>query len=93
MTDLNYDPSAQFNVTTTDLFYLELPGMALGATVYLPQGPGPFPGLLDIYGGAWNFGQRSGDEPMLLALALQRYRGGGHRLPKGSSAPVPGPGA
>jgi acetyl esterase/lipase len=69
MTDLNYDPSAQFNVTTTDLVYLELPGMAPGATVYLPQGPGPFPGLLDIYGGAWNFGQRSGDEPMLLALA------------------------
>ena len=69
MTNLNYDPSAQFDVTTTDLVYLELPGATLGATVYLPQGPGPFPGLLDIYGGAWNFGQRSGDEPMLRALA------------------------
>ncbi len=69
MTSLNYDPSAQFEVTISDHVYLDNATGKLGATIYQPQGTGPFPGLSDIHGGAWGRGERSNDYPMNLALA------------------------
>ena len=69
MTNLNYDPNARFDVTATDLVYLDGPTGTRWATIYQPQGPGPFPGLLDIHGGAWSRGERSNDDPMNRAFA------------------------
>ena len=69
MSNLDYNPSAQYEVATTDVVYFDGPTARLMATVYQPQGSGPFPGLLNIHGGAWNFGQRSDDAPMLSVLA------------------------
>jgi acetyl esterase/lipase len=39
------------------------------ARVYQPVGPGPFPTILDLHGGAWNAKDRHAEEPMDRALA------------------------
>lgn len=36
-----------------DVEYLHYPDETLSATVYLPKGPGPFPAILELHGGAW----------------------------------------
>ena len=41
----------------------------LMARVYRPVGPGPFPTVLDLHGGAWNAKDRHAEEPMDRALA------------------------
>jgi acetyl esterase len=41
----------------------------LMARVYQPKGPGPFPTVLDLHGGAWNAKNRLAEEPMDRALA------------------------
>jgi acetyl esterase/lipase len=57
------EASAPSEVKTFDL---EIPrqGGALLARVYQPQGPGPFPILLDVHGGAWSRGDRTTDEAL-----------------------------
>ena len=40
------------------------PAGMLMARIYQPQGPGPFPTLLDLHGGAWNDKDRFANEPM-----------------------------
>ena len=56
-----YEPSARFEVKAFDV---EIPkeGRPLLGRVYQPQGPGPFPMLLDEHGGAWSNGDRFTDE-------------------------------
>jgi acetyl esterase/lipase len=44
-------------------------GRMLKARVYRPNGPGPFPTVLDLHGGAWNAKDRTAEEPMDRALA------------------------
>ena len=39
------------------------------ARVYQPNGPGPFPTVLDLHGGAWNAKDRKAEEPMDRAIA------------------------
>jgi acetyl esterase len=39
------------------------------ARIYQPKGPGPFPTVLDLHGGAWNVKNRFAEEPMERALA------------------------
>jgi acetyl esterase len=41
----------------------------LMARIYQPKGPGPFPTVLDLHGGAWNRKDRLAEEPMDRALA------------------------
>ena len=69
MTSVEYNPAARFDVETTDVVYLEHPGIRLEATVYQPQGEGPFPGLVDVHGGRWFLNDRSADHHMNSALA------------------------
>jgi acetyl esterase len=69
MTSVEYNPVARFDVETTDLVYLEHESGSLEATIYQPQGKGPFPGLLNVHGGRWFLNDRSDDHPMNLALA------------------------
>jgi len=65
-----YDPAATFPITVTDVdFRRNQAGRMLMARVYRPTGPGPFPTVLDLHGGAWNAKDRRAEEPMDRALA------------------------
>ena len=69
MSSVGYNPSARFDVETTDLVYLEHESGSLEATIYRPRGEGPFPGVVDVHGGRWFLNDRSDDHPMNQALA------------------------
>ena len=65
-----YDPSARFDVTVSEVeFRRTAAGRTLMARIYQPNGPGTFPTLLDLHGGAWNAKNRTAEEPMDRALA------------------------
>jgi acetyl esterase/lipase len=65
-----YNPAAKLTVTVTEVeFRRNAAGRMLMARVYQPKGPGPFPALLDLHGGAWNAKDRKAEEPMDRALA------------------------
>ena len=65
-----YDPAAKFQVLVNEVeFRRNLAGRRLMARVYQPDGPGPFPTVLDLHGGAWNAKDRFAEEPMDRALA------------------------
>jgi acetyl esterase/lipase len=65
-----YDPAATYDL---DVKEIELrrnsAGRMLMARIYQPKGPGPFPALIDLHGGAWNNKDRHAEEPMDRALA------------------------
>lgn len=69
MDNLNYDPTARLEVAVSDVVYRQDGNTSWQATIYQPQGDGPFPGLLDVHGGAWNRGERSNDRVTNQALA------------------------
>jgi acetyl esterase len=65
-----YDPKAKFTVTVREVeLRRNAAGRMLMARIYQPEGPGPFPTLLDLHGGAWNAKDRFAEEPMDRALA------------------------
>jgi acetyl esterase/lipase len=65
-----YDPNAKFDVAVSEVeVRRNSAGRALMARIYQPKGPGPFPTLLDLHGGAWNNKNRTAEEPMDRALA------------------------
>ncbi len=65
-----YDPAARFDLEVKDVeFRRNSAGRMLMARIYQPKGPGPFPTLLDLHGGAWNRKDRLAEEPMDRALA------------------------
>ncbi len=65
-----YDPSAKLEITVSEVeFRRNKAGRMLMARVYRPTGPGPFPTVLDLHGGAWNAKNRTAEEPMDRALA------------------------
>jgi acetyl esterase len=66
---LRYDPTAHFTVLDRDVEYRRVGGRSLLAHVFEPQGPGPFPLLVDIHGGGWNRFDRLRDKPVDLELA------------------------
>lgn len=65
-----YDPRARFDLVVSEVELRRNPaGRMLMARVYQPKGPGPFPTVLDLHGGAWNRKDRLAEEPMDRALA------------------------
>ncbi|MDE0213620.1 MAG: alpha/beta hydrolase [Chloroflexota bacterium] len=56
---LRYDPSAAYPVTEEDVVYLSADGAVRYARVYQPDGPGPFPVLVSVHGGAWSGGDHT----------------------------------
>jgi acetyl esterase len=66
---LAYDPAARHEVEETDVVYRRDGATKWLARIYRPVGPGPFPALLDVHGGAWNQGTRDQNAPIDRALA------------------------
>lgn len=65
-----YDPNARFDIVVSDVeLRRNAAGRMLMARIYQPQGPGPFPTVLDLHGGAWSRKDRLAEEPMDRALA------------------------
>lgn len=64
-----YDTTADYEIKVWDVEFRKTPKRQLMARVYQPQGPGPFPMLLDLHGGAWNDKDRFANEPMDENLA------------------------
>ena len=65
-----YDPAARFELGVREVeFRRNQAGRMLMARIYQPNGPGPFPSVLDLHGGAWNAKDRHAEEPMDRALA------------------------
>ena len=64
-----YNPAQQLAVQVHEVEYRNDGKDSWMATIYQPQGGGPFPALLDVHGGAWNRGERGNDEVMNRALA------------------------
>ena len=55
---------------TQDVDYLRVDGKTFQATIYQPEGPGPFPAILDVHGGAWTREDVRRDEHALFDKAL-----------------------
>jgi len=65
-----YDPAARFDLVISEVeLRRNTAGRMLMARIYQPKGPGPFPTVLDLHGGAWNRKDRFAEEPMDRALA------------------------
>lgn len=66
---LQYDSNARFEVETVEVEYLRVDDVSLSATVFQPQGEGPFPMLIDVHGGGWRLFDRTRQAPIDLELA------------------------
>src|SRR5215467_5486925 len=65
-----YDPAAKLELAVSEVeLRRNSAGRMLMARIYQPKGPGPFPTVLDLHGGAWNGKDRHAEEPMDRALA------------------------
>ena len=58
-----YDPNATYDVTVETVEYRNDGSRSWLASIYRPQGSGPFPVLLSIHGGAWRNNDRLQNEP------------------------------
>src|SRR5215211_6531992 len=61
----------ELEVAVKDVEYQHLAGKPWLARVYQPSGPGPFPTVVDVHGGAWNNGDRTNDTQLNRAMASQ----------------------
>ena len=62
---VEYDPEDKCAISVKELEYQD----GLAVRVYQPEGPGPFPALVDVHGGIWTNADRSANEVMDRALA------------------------
>jgi acetyl esterase/lipase len=65
-----YNPAGRFDLAVSEVeLRRNSAGRMLMARIYQPKGPGPFPTVLNLHGGAWNRKDRFAEEPMDRALA------------------------
>ncbi|HSV44673.1 MAG TPA: alpha/beta hydrolase [Ramlibacter sp.] len=69
MTTELFTETSPVAVTTQDVEYARHDGVPLLARIYLPQGPGPFPLVAEVHGGAWCRGDRLDEDRFNEALA------------------------
>jgi acetyl esterase len=60
---------ATHSVQQRDIEYLHHGDLHLAARLYQPHGPGPFPAVVEVHGGAWTSGDRFGNVAIDNALA------------------------
>lgn len=60
-----------YDVEEQDVEYQRLAGKPWLARIYQPKGPGPFPSLIDVHGGAWHNGDRLNNAGVDRALAAK----------------------
>lgn len=58
-----------YEVETADVEYRREGGKPLLARLYRPRGAGPFPGVVEVHGGAWTLNDRTTNAPIDLPLA------------------------
>jgi acetyl esterase len=85
-----YNPEAHYEIKVWDIEFRRTPTRTLMARVYQPQGPGPFPTLLDLHGGAWNDKDRLANVPMDENLAASGMLVVAVDLRLAPEAPYPG---
>jgi acetyl esterase len=74
MQPMNTNLSAPFgDVDERDLVYRSEGSVDWLARVYTPRGPGPFPALLDVHGGAWSGGDRTADAYLDRTIAAAGF--------------------
>jgi acetyl esterase len=66
---MNPAVKAAFEVDVREVDYLVKQGKPLKARLYLPQGEGPFPMIVEVHGGAWCRGSRQDEHALNEALA------------------------
>jgi acetyl esterase/lipase len=66
---VKYSPAASFEFTTREVEYRKVDGRPILALVYEPKGSGPFPGLIEIHGGAWTNSDRTANPQFMEGLA------------------------
>ncbi len=59
----------KFEVDVRDIEYQSMAGKARLVRIYQPKGPGPFPTIVDVHGGAWHNGDRTNNGGIDEALA------------------------
>lgn len=57
------------NFTASDITYQSPNGTPLLGRLYRPEGPGPFPAVLEVHGGAWTGGDRFNNVSIAESLA------------------------
>ncbi|MBT97901.1 MAG: hypothetical protein CL902_04655 [Dehalococcoidia bacterium] len=60
-----YNPEQRYKVSVKDMEYQD----GLAVRVYLPEGTGPFPALVDVHGGVWSLNDFTANETMNRGLA------------------------
>src|SRR5438270_13016424 len=63
--------NVEFEVQVEDVEYQRLDGKPWLARIYQPKGPGSFPAIVDVHGGAWHNGDRTNNETIDRALAAR----------------------
>lgn len=59
----------RFGIIVEDVEYATLGGVRLLARLYRPQGTGPFPGVVEVHGGAWTLNHRMTNQDFHRPLA------------------------
>src|SRR5689334_2295036 len=58
-----------YEVRVEEVEFARPGGTPLLARLYRPQGKGPFPGIVEVHGGAWTLNDRTTNEPIDRPLA------------------------
>ena len=61
--------AGRYEVDIEEVEYLRHGDKPLLASIYKPRGPGPFPAVIEMHGGAWCMGDRKVNHPMNRPIA------------------------